>query len=123
MPLAQRILSTTTLGLLLCTLAVFGIQPVQAGHSGGLHIDTASWDGTTLIATGGADKPKRGGEAVFITDAGSGVLLGEANLANSGSWDYSGSTCAHAIYANQDDVQTGPFQVTDDCGGVVCAAA
>ena len=33
MPLAQRILSTTTLGLLLCTLAVFGVQPVQAAAS------------------------------------------------------------------------------------------
>jgi PKD repeat protein len=30
MPLPQRILSTTVLGLLLCTLAVFGSQPVQA---------------------------------------------------------------------------------------------
>jgi PKD repeat protein len=30
MPLPQRILSTTVLGLLLCTLAVFGSQPAQA---------------------------------------------------------------------------------------------
>ena len=30
MHFAQRILSTTVLGLLLCTLAIFGIQPVQA---------------------------------------------------------------------------------------------
>ena len=33
MHFAQRILSTTVLGLLLCTLAVFGIQPVQAAAS------------------------------------------------------------------------------------------
>ena len=69
MPLAQRILSTTTLGLLLCTLAVFGSLPAQAGHSGGLHIDDASWDGATLTADGGADKPKRGGGPVEIFDA------------------------------------------------------
>lgn len=101
-----------------CIIA-FTFNTAYAGHSGGIHIDTASWDGTTLTATGGADKPKRGGGDVEISDAGTGVSLGLATLANSGSWTYSGNTCAHAIYAKQDGVQTGPFDVTDDCGGVV----
>ena len=52
MPLAQRILSTTVLGLLLCTLAVFGIQPAQAAKPTTLTITEASWNGTTLTIKG-----------------------------------------------------------------------
>ncbi|MDH3986866.1 MAG: PKD domain-containing protein, partial [Gammaproteobacteria bacterium] len=113
MPLAQRILSTTTLGLLLCTLAVFGMQPVQAA----VQIDAASWDGAELTADGGADKPKRGGGLVEVFDADTTVKLGDANLANSGSWSYSGDTCADNIYATQDGVQSDTFPVAGSCGG------
>ena len=65
MHFAQRILSTTVLGLLLCTLAVFGAQSAQAAVS----ISAASWDGSTLTSNGSADKPKRGGGPVEIFDA------------------------------------------------------
>ena len=65
MPLAQRILSTTTLGLLLCTLAVFGVQPVQAGHGKQLSISEASWDGNTLTVAGGGEKDA----TTFVTNA------------------------------------------------------
>ena len=114
MPLAQRILSTTTLGLLLCTLAVFGVQPVQAA----VQINAASWDGNTLTADGSADKPKRGGGPVEIFDAADDSSLGPANLKNSGSWDYSGTTCADNIYASQNGITTGSFPVSGPgCGG------
>ena len=91
---------------------------VQAGHGGGLHIDAASWNGTTLTASGGADKPKRGGGSVGIFDADSSTSLGLASITNSGSWTYSGATCADNIYASQDGVQTASFAVSGPgCGG------
>ena len=47
------------LALVACTgLLALTAAPVLAGHGGGLHIDAASWDGATLTANGGADKPK-----------------------------------------------------------------
>ncbi len=92
--------------------------PVQAGHRGGLHIDAASWDGSALTANGGADKPRRGGGDVEIFDAVSSNSLGLANLKKSGSWTYSGNTCADSIYATQDGVSTAPFPVAGPgCGG------
>jgi len=112
MHFAQRIFPTTVLGLLLCTLAIFGAQSAQAAVS----ISAASWDGTTLSANGTADKPKRGGGPVEIFDADTSVSLGLANLPNSGNWSYSGTTCADNIYATQDGSTTGSFTVENGCG-------
>ena len=115
MPFAQRIISSTVLGLLLCTLAVFGIQPVQAAKPppAGLAISAASWDGTTLSANGTAVNGKDGGGSVTIFDADTTTSLGSVtpSKGGNGSWNYSGTTCADNIYATQDAVTTEPFPV------------
>lgn len=106
--------------LLACAGAVLVLTAgsALAGHGGNLHIDAANWDGSTLTANGGADKPKRGGGPVEVFDAATSTSLGLANLQNSGSWSYSGNTCADSIYATQDGQQTANFPVAGPgCGG------
>ena len=78
MPLAQRILSTTTLGLLLCTLAVVGMQPVQAAKPPPtpLSCSISPADGST-------------GEGVAITFTGS-TLGGKGGKTY--DWDFSGGS-------------------------------
>jgi len=106
------------LALVACTgLLALIAAPVFAGHGGGLHIDAASWSGTTLTANGGADKPKRGGGPVELFDAADNSSLGLANLPNNGNWTFSGTTCADNIYATQDNITTPPFPVANGCGG------
>ena len=100
------------LALFACTGAILALTagPVQAGHGGGLHIDDANWDGNTLTADGGADKPNKGGGPVEVwnDDGLNPVSLGLATLPNSGNWTFTGDVCAETIIATQDTVTTGP---------------
>ncbi|MDH5468973.1 MAG: hypothetical protein OEY45_00430 [Gammaproteobacteria bacterium] len=119
-PISPAKIARKARALLACAGAVLVLTAgsALAGHGGGLHIDSASWDGSTLTADGGADKPKRGGGPVELFDVATSTSLGLANLQTSGSWSYSGNTCADNIYAIQDNVQTPPFPVSGQgCGG------
>ena len=117
--LKQFLKNITSISAVSCTVVLLIATNAQAGHSGGLHIDDASWDGSTLTADGGADKPNKGGGPVEVFDADTDVSLGLANLPNSGNWSFSGSTCADNIYVTQDAVITQSFPVSGpDCGGV-----
>ena len=104
------------------TVLVLSNGPALAGHGGGLHIDAASWDGTTLTASGGADKPKQGGGPVEVwnNDGLTPASLGLANLPNSGNWTFSATTCADEIIVTQDGVTSAPFPVAGNgCGAGV----
>ena len=118
MPLAQRILSST--GVLLYILAVFGIQSVHAAGKpppAGLAIESASWNGATLTASGTAVSGKDGGSDVTIYDAATNTSLGSTtpSRGGAGNWNFSGNTCAQDINARQDGTTTANFHVTDSC--------
>ena len=51
--LKQFLKKMLALALPAACIIAFTFNTAYAGHSGGLHIDAASWDGTTLTATGG----------------------------------------------------------------------
>jgi len=102
-------------------LMVIGLEDANAAKPppAGLAISAASWGGTTLTANGTAVNGKDGGGAVTIFDAVTATSLGSVTPSNggNGSWNYSGSTCADNIYAEQDGITTAPFTVSGSgCG-------
>jgi len=78
----------TVLGLLLCTLVVFGIQPVQAAKPTTLSITEASWNGTTLTIKGKGT----GGEVIDANNASSPFQdLGSDTPGNNGRYTITNS--------------------------------
>jgi hypothetical protein len=112
------------LALIACTGAILALTagPVLAAHKGGITIQNADWDGTTLTTNGKADKPTGqdpGSSVELWNDDGlTPVSLGLANLPNNGNWNFTGAECAESIFAVQDGVESDRFAVNGPgCGG------
>jgi hypothetical protein len=116
----QSLFKATQSSVMICMLAIAGVAQVHAAKPppAGLAISAASWGGTTLTANGTAITGKDGGGAVTIFDADTTTSLGSTSPANggNGSWNFSTSTCAENIYAEQDGITTASFAVS----GAIC---
>jgi len=123
MPFAQRIFSSTVLGLLLCTMAVFGMQPVQAAHNQPLSITEASFDGGTLTIKGKGERNTLV-EAWNAADVSPNGFLGDDTPGNNGRYTITNSTAYAAtvcrVHVEQyDGVEVGIVEA-DVTGNPAC---